>query len=227
MYTWPGLMKQCQEVIGGCVDCMKVKEKLVTLPLKPTFKFTKPFECWSIDYMPQLPLTDSGYSHLLVCVCSFSKWVELFPMVSKSSTEVWNTLYDHLFSRFGQPLELRCDRGTEFGGTLKRKCELFGINLVKISVQNPQANGQAERYVQVVKRSLKTILSQYDWRMSDWLLCLPAILIGLRFYYHSVLGVSPYFVCFGREPRLPIKHHVSGEVGYSYDESEVELYVDE
>ena len=41
-------------------------------------------------------------------------------MFSKSSTEVWNTLFSQLFTRFGLPLELRSDRGTEFGGMLKR-----------------------------------------------------------------------------------------------------------
>lgn len=63
------------------------------LPLKPTNKFSKPFEAWSIDYMPQLPVTEDGYRHILVCVCVFSKWVELLPMKTKTSTEVWNTLY--------------------------------------------------------------------------------------------------------------------------------------
>ncbi len=66
--------------------------------------------------MPKLPTTEDGYNHILVCVCSFSKWVELYPMKSKSSSEVWNVIYSKLFSRFGVPVEFRCDRGTEFKG---------------------------------------------------------------------------------------------------------------
>ena len=68
--------------------------------------------------MPVLPTTGDGFKHILVCVCCFSKWVELFPMKTKSSVEVWNVLYGKIFARFGVPVELRCDRGNEFRGVL-------------------------------------------------------------------------------------------------------------
>jgi hypothetical protein len=44
-------------------------------------------------------------------------------------------------------LELRCDRGREFAGIVSKQCEEYNIKIVRISVQNPKANGQAERYV--------------------------------------------------------------------------------
>jgi hypothetical protein len=109
-------------MVKGCVDCMKLKDKLIQKPLKPTEKLDRPFLCWSIDYLPKLPMNKEGYQHILICVDPFSKWVELFPMRTKSSEEVWSVLYGQLFSRLGLPYELRCDRGKEFAGIVTSKC---------------------------------------------------------------------------------------------------------
>ena len=125
-------------------------------------------------------------------------------MKTKNTTEVWQALYENVFSRFGLPFELRTDRGREFYGVLLNKCNEYGIKVVRISVQHPNANGQAERYVAVVKRALKTVIHEFDWHVSDWKKCLPAVLIGLRFSQHRILGVSPFTVCCGLMPRVPV-----------------------
>ena len=54
--------------------------------------------------------------------------------------------------------------------------------MVCIILENPNANGQAEHYISVVKRAVKTELYEFDWSMTDWKKCLPAVLVGLRFY---------------------------------------------
>lgn len=84
--------------------------------------------------MPKLPITPDGYRHILLVVDVFSKWVELIPMKTKNSTEVWQALYDYIFVRFGLPYEIRTDRGREFAGMVDVKCREYGINLIKISV---------------------------------------------------------------------------------------------
>ena len=86
-------------------------------------------------------MTERGNKHALIVVDVFSKWVELFPMKTKTSQEVWTVLYEQVFARFGMPFEIRCDRGREFGGMVESKCREFGIRRVQISVQHPQANG--------------------------------------------------------------------------------------
>ena len=102
-------------------------------PLKPTFKHKKPFSCWSIDYLPKLPVTIDGYKHCLILVDVFSKWIELYPMKTKSSTEVWDVMFNNVFSRYGLPSEIRCDRGTKFAGKVIEKCAEYGIQRNTIS----------------------------------------------------------------------------------------------
>ena len=71
---------------------------------------------------------------MLIAVDVFSKWVELFPMRTKNSSEVWQVLYDGIFCRFRLPRELRCDRGREFLGQVDRKCKEYGVRVTRISV---------------------------------------------------------------------------------------------
>ena len=106
-------------------------------PLRPTYKYKKPFACWSVDYLPKLPVTQDGYKHCLIMVDVFSKWVELFPMKSKQSSEVWEVMLHNVFYRYGSPYELRFDRGTEFAGVIKEKCAQYGIKRSTISTQHP------------------------------------------------------------------------------------------
>ena len=117
----------------------------------------------------------------MICVDSFSKWVELFPMRTKSSAEVVEVLRMGIVARFGVPVEMRFDRGLEFAGSVKGFCEDLGISRVVISTMHPQANGQVERYVGVVKRSLMVMLNEDGVFHSEWVSYLPACLMGLRF----------------------------------------------
>lgn len=41
--------------------------------------------CWAVDYLATLPTTNEGYKHCLVMVDTFSKWVEIIPMRTKTS----------------------------------------------------------------------------------------------------------------------------------------------
>jgi IS30 family transposase len=89
------------------------------LPLLPTPKFAAPFRAWAVDYLPRLPETAEGYKHLLILVDPFSKWTELVPMKTKTSSEVAEAIRLHILARFGVPKELRFDRGREFAGEVK------------------------------------------------------------------------------------------------------------
>lgn len=80
----------------------------------------------------------------------------------------------------------------------------------------------------VVKRSVKAVLSQFDWGVDNWKKCIAPCLVGLRFYQHNVLGVAPFTVCTGLLPRLPIKQQPVAQVQeFRYDENVAEAYVNE
>lgn len=54
----------------------------------------------------------------------------------------------------------------------------------------------------VVKHALAKLLDEHADFNGDWSKCLPAILRGLRFGVHKVLGMPPFTVVTGRLPHV-------------------------
>jgi hypothetical protein len=103
---------------------------------------------------------------------------------------------------FGLPFEMGSDQGPEFtNDVLKRLNERMTIAHKVTTPYYPQANGAVERFNQTFKSSCAIFCDKHpknwDWHTTS-----------LVFAYNSslspVTGFTPFFLMFGREPRLPI-----------------------
>lgn len=59
-------------------------------------------------------------------VDNLSKWVEIIPMRSNLSSDVWNRMFE-VFGRFGVLAEILCDQGKDFAGAVTEvylKCNI-------------------------------------------------------------------------------------------------------
>ena len=68
-----------------------------------------PMECLDIDFLGPFP--DKGY--ILVIVCTFTRWVELYLTTDATALSAAECLIKH-FGRFGTPRQLRSDNGPHF-----------------------------------------------------------------------------------------------------------------
>ena len=55
-----------------------------------------------------------GYKYLLVFVCTFSGWVEPFPIQTEKAREVAEALLRDIIPRYIMPLTIRSDNGPAF-----------------------------------------------------------------------------------------------------------------
>ncbi|XP_053699045.1 uncharacterized protein K02A2.6-like [Sabethes cyaneus] len=63
------------------------------------------------------------------------------------------------FARFGIPATIITDNGTQFcSSEFKKLCDELGIIHIRTAPYHPQSNGQAERFVDTMKRSLRKIV---------------------------------------------------------------------
>lgn len=71
------------------------------------------WELIGIDLTGPLPKTSSGFQYIMTATDYFSKWVEAFPLKSKSAAEVAHQLCSLIY-RHGCPKRILSDQGREF-----------------------------------------------------------------------------------------------------------------
>ena len=95
-----------------------------------------------------------GFYYLII-VDSYSKSLKVF-QCKKPTTEVTINFLHELFARFGLVDCLVSDNGTQFTSTdFQEFCETFLIKHITTPSYHPRSNGQAERFVDILKRALR------------------------------------------------------------------------
>jgi transposase-like protein len=85
--------------------------------------------------------TSDGYTHLLVAVDKFTKWVEAKP-IAKCDGATATRFLKELIYRYGYPHSIITDNGTNFAvGEMAEFYRTQGIRLDVASVAHPESNG--------------------------------------------------------------------------------------
>jgi transposase InsO family protein len=85
-----------------------------------------------------------GFSHLLVAIDKFSKWIEVRPLTSIRSEHAV-AFFTNIIHRFGVPNSIITDNGTQFTGKkFLDFCEDHHIRVDWATVAHPMTNGQVE-----------------------------------------------------------------------------------
>ena len=91
-----------------------------------------------------LPIATRGFTHILVAVNKFTKWIEYKPITKISSDRPVDFICD-ILHQFGFPNTIITDLGSNFTSqSFWEFCENACITVNYISVANPKANGQVE-----------------------------------------------------------------------------------
>jgi transposase InsO family protein len=86
-----------------------------------------------------------GFTHLLVAIDKFSKWVEVHPITNLRAEQVVSFFTD-IIHQFGVPNSIITDNESQFTGRLFLEfCDKYYIHVDWAAVAHPQTNGQVER----------------------------------------------------------------------------------
>lgn len=130
-----------------------------------------------------------------------SKWPEAEALPTKSAEGVAHFLYK-LICRHGCPEIIQSDQGREFVNQLQSHLfQLTGVDHRISSAYHPQTNGLDERMNQTITRALSKYINDDQ---DDWDQLLDPILFAYRTSIQSSSKFSPFFLMYGRRPRLPI-----------------------
>ncbi|GFT63253.1 transposon Ty3-I Gag-Pol polyprotein [Nephila pilipes] len=197
-YVWPSMRQDVVLWARTCLQCQRAKVSRHTRSEIGKFELpSSRFEHVHIDLVGPLPPSE-GFRYCLTCVDRFSKWPEAFPLVEISAEAVANTFYTGWISRFGPPLRLTTDQGTQFEASLFDALSKFlGTEKRHTTPYHPAANGQVERF----HRQLKAAIMAHG--NAQWTTVLPTILMGFRATWKEDLQATTAEMIYGAPIRLP------------------------
>lgn len=190
-----------QQYVQSCISCQKAKpasHKKPT-PLQP-LPVLDVFRRVHMDIMGPFRKSTDGYTHVLLIVDSFSKYMEIFPLQSTSATTVADIFYKQWINRYSAPDSILTDRGQNFlSKVLKEMCRMFEIKKINTSSYRPQTNSTCERNNKTIAEKLRMFIKDDQ---SDW----PDKLSGIAYAMNTSICTesthySPYYIVFGRQSR--------------------------
>jgi transposase InsO family protein len=175
---------------------------------------------WGLDIVGPLRKAPGGFTHLLVAIDKFSKWVEVRPITNLRAEQVV-TFFTDIIHRFGVPNSIITDNGSQFTGRkFLEFCDKFHIRADWAAVAHPQTNGQVERANGMILQGLKPrIFDQLNKSGRKWLQELPAVVWSLRTTPSRATGFTPFFLVHGAEAVLPTDLEYGSPRVRGYDEN--------
>ena len=219
-FYWPGMKQTIADYIRHCGPCQAMKnptshEKapLVNIPVGG------PFERVAVDVIGPLPLTERGNKLIVVFTDYLTKWTECFCVPDQKATTIAKVLVEGVICRHSAPVELLSDQGTNFLSEVVQKvCELFRVKKVEGTPFHSQTDGLCERY----NKTLAQMLSFYvNSDHTNWDELVPYVQFAYRTSVQASTKESPFFLLYGRQPRLPI------DTAYQTYRSKYEITVDD
>jgi hypothetical protein len=144
-FYWPSAVPDASEIVRTCEGCQFYARK-TNLPAHALqmILVTWPFAVWGLDIVGPLRKAPGSYTHLLVAIYKFSKWVDVCPITNLRAEQAM-TFFTDIIYQFGVPNSIITDNGSQF--TSKKFlefCDKFHIRVDWAAVAHPQTNGQVE-----------------------------------------------------------------------------------
>lgn len=157
---WPKIDQDIESLIKSCEKCATAAKS----PIKTLLhSWPTPASAWQRIHIDYAGPIDSTY--FLVVVDAHSKWPEIITTKTISATATVDIMKE-ICNRFGSPMQLVSDNGTQFTSSqFQLFCKQYGIEHIRTCPYFPSSNGQAERFVDTFKRSLKKL--QGEGNMKD------------------------------------------------------------
>ena len=193
--------------IKKCGRCRKYEAAPPVEPMKP-LTCSGPGELLHVDFTSikeMVPLKEEPViCNVLVLQDHFSKYVVAYVVKDQTARTAAETLRIGYFGLFSAPAYLVSDQGKAFmGHVITHLCELYGVQKLRTSPYHAQTNGQVECMNQMI---IHMIGKLEEDKKACWSEHLPELLMAYNATRSTVTGYSPYYLLFGRRPRIPVDY---------------------
>jgi hypothetical protein len=117
------------------------------------------FDIWAIDFVRRFPTRDksSGEKYIITRVDYLTKWAEHEPVENCTKEKNAKFFYENIITRFGFPLKIINDQGTQFINTIEIILINFLIDHIKINLYHLKSNIAVESFNKTLHKGLTKI----------------------------------------------------------------------
>ena len=213
-YFWVGMHQSVSDFIARCGRCVRRKDwNPQRAPLVNT-ETCQPMELVCMDFL-KLEQSKGGIENILVVTDHFTKYAQAYPTRNQSAKTTAKMLFDNFFVHYGFPRRLHSDQGRNFESKLIAElCQMANIKKSRTTPYHPMGNGIVERFNSTLLNMLGTLDPK---KKADWKSHVGSLVHAYNCTKHGTTGFSPYYLMFGRHPRIAVdlalgRHESSGPV---------------
>ncbi|KAL0161439.1 hypothetical protein M9458_045164 [Cirrhinus mrigala] len=201
-FYWPRMFQEVKAWCEQCERCCLRKTPTVNVRAPLVSIHTgAPMELVCVDFLT-LEKSKGGMENVLIVTDHFSRYAQAYPTRDQKAGTVARVLWRNFFCRFGFPAKLHADQGRNFESAIvKELCKCTGITKTHTTPYHPQGNGTTERFNRTLMNMLGTLEPHLKPR---WHEHVDAMTHAYNCSRHDSTGYSPYYLMFGRHPRLPV-----------------------
>jgi transposase InsO family protein len=200
-YYWPKMSTHIRQYIRNCAACQRSTVPRDKTPglLQPLPIPERPWQHISMDFK-SFPPDKSGHDMIFVVVDRLSKRSYSIPCYKTTTAKDMARLFIiYIWRTHGPPDTIVSDRGRQFISAFWHEfCCILGIKLKLSTADHPQTDGQTEIVNQYIDQRLRPFINYYQ---DNWSELLPMIDYAQATLPHESIGLSPFQVEFGFEPR--------------------------
>jgi transposase InsO family protein len=200
-YYWFGMGADCNRYVRNCRACQYSHPKqtkqqgfLHPLPI-PAY----PMQHLCVDYK-DFPKDKHGFDRILVFIDRLSKSAVTIPCHQDIDARGTAKLFIRWIYRFGHtPESIISDRGAQFVSSFwKEFCRIIGVKVKLSTAYHKQTDGQTEIMNRYIDQRLRPFVTYYQ---DNWSELIPLIDRAQMTLPHESIGMAPYQLKFGMEPR--------------------------
>lgn len=201
-FYWADMEHDVRDYVKVCGRCVLAKTpEPEGRALLESVRTSAPLELVCIDFWTAEDSQNRSVD-VLVVTDHFTKLAHAFRCPDQSAKSVAKQLWDYYFCYYGFPERIHSDQGANFCSELIRQLlEFSGVKKSRTTPYHPMGNGITERFNRTLGNMIRALepCPKQDW---------PRMLHTLTFVYnctvHETTGFPPFYLMFGRTPRLPI-----------------------
>ena len=155
-----------------------------------------------IDHVGPLPPDAKGNTYLLTACDQFTRYTWAMPCKGQDAVTTMDLLLRNIIYPFGLPDWIYSDKAQAFASQVMYDiCTKLGVKKAQTTGYQPQSNSPVERFHSYLNQALTICVGQHK---ENWHMAVDAVLFAHRITPNRTTGHSPFFLMFGRQPKLPI-----------------------